>query len=226
MAVSDAEREPPLRERQKRETHAVIARAAEALFAARGFHAVTVEEVARAAGVSRQTVFNHFPNKEDLVFDRAPEAEALMVDAVRNGIAGAGLVTSFREMTRSFWMRMERLPDPRPRGGFFDLVDASPALQAYARDASARATARVAETIASEIQAEPDDLRPHAVAAALTSVYDAIFAAARRRIVAGEHPRRFLPELLDRSDRAYDLLEAGIGRYPSIPGRPRKVPER
>ncbi len=213
--MTGTDREPSLRERQKRETHAVIAGAAEALFAARGFHAVTVEEVARAAGVSRQTVFNHFPNKEDLVFDRAPEAEALMVAAVRAGIAGAGLVASFREMTRSFWSSMESLPDPRPRGGFFDLVDASPALQAYARDASSRATARVAETIAEEVQADPDDLRPHVVAAALTSVYDAIFAAAQRKIVAGEHPRRFLPTLLDQAERAYDLLEAGIGHYPS-----------
>lgn len=224
--MSHAELEPSLRERQKRETHAVIAHAAEILFAARGFQAVTVEEVARAAGVSRQTVFNHFPNKEDLVFDRAPEAEALMVAAVRTGIAGAGLVASFREMTRLFWSRREALPDPRPRGGFFDLVDASPALQAYARDASSRATARVAETIADDIQADGDDLRPHAVAAALTSVYDAIFAAAQRRIVAGEHPRRFLPGLLDQSDRAYDLLEAGIGRYPRTSKRAKRAGNR
>jgi AcrR family transcriptional regulator len=39
------------------------------LFLERGFDAVTVAEVARAADVAVQTVFNHFPAKEDLFFD-------------------------------------------------------------------------------------------------------------------------------------------------------------
>jgi AcrR family transcriptional regulator len=41
--------------------------AAAALFAARGFEAVTMSEVARAAGVARATVFNHFGSKRALV---------------------------------------------------------------------------------------------------------------------------------------------------------------
>lgn len=213
--MADTAPELRLRQRQKRETREAIANAAERLFAARGFDAVTIEDVARTAGVSRQTVFNHFPAKEDLVFDRAPEAEELMVAAVRDGLASGGLIARFRDMTRAFWSRMEDLPDPRPRGGFFDLLEASPALQAYAREVSARTTGRVARTIAEEAQAESEDLRPHTAAAALTAVYDAIFAEAQRRIVAGEHPRRFLPALLERSDRAYDLLERGLSDYPT-----------
>jgi len=40
------------------------------LFRTRGFDSVTVAEIAAAAGVTTKTVFNHFPRKEDLVFDR------------------------------------------------------------------------------------------------------------------------------------------------------------
>jgi AcrR family transcriptional regulator len=57
------------RERKKRQTRQVISDVATTLFLERGFDAVTVAEVARAADVAVQTVFNHFPAKEDLFFD-------------------------------------------------------------------------------------------------------------------------------------------------------------
>ena len=44
------------------------------LFGERGYDAVTVADVARAADVSEKTVFNYFPAKEDLVFDERPGA--------------------------------------------------------------------------------------------------------------------------------------------------------
>ncbi|MEU4195064.1 helix-turn-helix domain-containing protein [Kribbella sp. NPDC026611] len=57
------------RERKKLETRRQISDVATRLFLERGFDTVTVAEVARAADVAVQTVFNHFPAKEDLFFD-------------------------------------------------------------------------------------------------------------------------------------------------------------
>jgi AcrR family transcriptional regulator len=57
------------RERKKQQTRQVISDVATQLFLERGFDAVTVAEVAKAADVAVQTVFNHFPTKEDLFFD-------------------------------------------------------------------------------------------------------------------------------------------------------------
>jgi len=57
------------RERKKQQTRQAISDVATTLFLERGFDAVTVAEVARAADVAVQTVFNHFPAKEDLFFD-------------------------------------------------------------------------------------------------------------------------------------------------------------
>ena len=52
-----------------------IASAALDLFAERGFAAVTMDDVARAAGVSVRSVHRYFPSKEDLVIgDPAPTA--------------------------------------------------------------------------------------------------------------------------------------------------------
>jgi AcrR family transcriptional regulator len=70
-----------LRDRKKRETRETITAAAMALFGERGYDAVTVADVAPAAGVSEKTVFNYFPSKEDLVFNEGQaRRDALLRD--------------------------------------------------------------------------------------------------------------------------------------------------
>lgn len=60
-----------LRERKKRRTRQYISDVATGLFLERGFDEVTVAEVAEAAEVSVNTVYNYFPAKEDLFLDRS-----------------------------------------------------------------------------------------------------------------------------------------------------------
>ena len=60
-----------LRERKKRQTRQEISDIATALFARHGFDAVTISQVAEAAGVAKMTVTNYFPRKEDLEIGRA-----------------------------------------------------------------------------------------------------------------------------------------------------------
>jgi AcrR family transcriptional regulator len=61
------------RERQRRESWRALQSAAVRLVGERGFAAVTVDDVAAAAGVSRRTFFNHFPTKAAALFDPDPE---------------------------------------------------------------------------------------------------------------------------------------------------------
>lgn len=53
---------------KKVQTRDALVNAATRLFSARGYDAVTVEDVADAGGVSRRTLFRYFEAKEQLVF--------------------------------------------------------------------------------------------------------------------------------------------------------------
>src|SRR5438874_433188 len=99
-----------LRERKKRKTREAIANAAARLFLQRGFELVTVAEVARAAEVSEQTVFNYFPAKEDLVFDRDAEMEEALVRMVNELKPGGKLLLAMREKTMFFLERLAEVP--------------------------------------------------------------------------------------------------------------------
>jgi AcrR family transcriptional regulator len=55
----------------RRETRDRIVRAAEELFAAHGYDAVSVAAVSDAAGVTERTVFRYFPEKQGLVYPEA-----------------------------------------------------------------------------------------------------------------------------------------------------------
>lgn len=50
--------------------HAAIEEAAFDLFDRRGFEQTTVEEIARAAGIGRRTLFRYFPSKNDIPWGR------------------------------------------------------------------------------------------------------------------------------------------------------------
>jgi AcrR family transcriptional regulator len=68
-----------LRDRRRAELLTQIRHTAFGLFAARGFDAVTTEDIAAAAGISISTYFRHAPTKEGLLVDPVREAISEMV---------------------------------------------------------------------------------------------------------------------------------------------------
>ena len=78
-----------IRERRRDEQRERIASAATALFDERGYAAVTVDDVAEAADVTRRTVHRYFPQKVDLAFARA-ESTMDLVDVLVGGDSPPG----------------------------------------------------------------------------------------------------------------------------------------
>src|ERR1700744_2499148 len=73
-----------LRERKKARNRRHIADTAAQLFAERGYEHVAVSDVARAAEVAEQTVYNYFPSKEQLVTDREEQVQDRLCDLIRS----------------------------------------------------------------------------------------------------------------------------------------------
>lgn len=91
---------PPvgLREAKKARTRQAISDVATRLFAEHGFEAVPVADIAAAADVSVKTVFNYFPTKEDLFFDRAAEIERVLVLTIEARPPGSTVTAALREL--------------------------------------------------------------------------------------------------------------------------------
>jgi len=203
-----------LRERKKRQTRAAIAAAAAKLFARNGFEAVTVAQVARAADVSEQTVFNYFPSKDDLVFDQDDELQAQLVALVRELPAGASLTAAMRAHLERLLKAAGR-PGERDDRGMVRLIAGSPALQARARAMFERHAEALADALAARTGADARDLRPRTAAHALVSVQHATLRAFGERLLAGEERGRVAAELRDASADALALLAPALDRYTS-----------
>jgi AcrR family transcriptional regulator len=203
-----------LRERKKRETRQRIADIAMGLFMLRGFEKVTVAEVAEAADVSVNTVFNYFPAKEDLFFDRQDAAVRNMGQVIMARPPGQSAVEALR---RDFHAALdERDWRYGITGGapdFFRMVAESPALVARIRQMNDLREDHTARVLAEETDADPDDPTPRLVAAQLVALTRVVSEDFLRRRLAGQSLDTVIPLVRAAADRAFDLIVSGVGEY-------------
>jgi AcrR family transcriptional regulator len=204
-----------LRERKKQRTRELIAETARRLFGERGFDRVTVAEVARAAEVSEQTVFNYFPTKEDLVYFRLESFEEELLRTVREREPGESVLQAFgRFVLERRGLLARQGPEARERlTELTRTITDSPSLLAREREIFERYTASLAALIAEEVGAGAEDVTPWVVANALMGIHRALIDHARRRIVAGTPSPRLNREVTTQGRRALAVLEGGLESY-------------
>jgi AcrR family transcriptional regulator len=206
---------PGLRERKKRQTRELIAETARRLFAERGFERVTVTEIARAADVSEQTVFNYFPTKEDLVYWRLESFEHELLGAIRERAPGESVLAAFgRFLLVPRGLLGQTDAEARARlAALTRTIVESPALLAREHQILARYTASLAALIADEQHAELGDVRPSVAAHAMIGLHRTLLDSARRGIVDGVPHARLARGVRAETQRGLALLEQGLGAY-------------
>src|SRR5437763_3380843 len=200
-----------LRETKKLQTRQAIAATGMRLFVTRGFDHVTVDEIARDAGVSEKTVFNYFPTKEDIFFDEVPERLEALAEAVRGRRPAQSLVTAMHELHAA---QCNRLASPG-FAHFARVIEDSPALRAKEVEVMAQFTDAFAATIREELGLHPADAQ--IAANLLMSVHWQLFRNARAQALAGRSGAASARRLRADLERAYRLLERGLGELETAP---------
>jgi AcrR family transcriptional regulator len=211
--------EAGLRERKKQQTRELIADAARRLFADRGFDAVTVAQVARAANVSEVTVFNYFPTKEDLFYGGMQFFEERLLDAVRERAPGESVLEAFRRPVLEGLKRLAADERAEVIAVAGNLISASPALEAHEREIVAGYTRLLAEQLAEEAGAKAGDVEAIGVASALMGVQRALVGYVRSSILAGRRGPKLVTDARSQAVRGFARLEKGLADYGRKPAR-------
>ncbi|KRG53206.1 TetR/AcrR family transcriptional regulator [Stenotrophomonas beteli] len=202
---------PGRREQRKAETRQAISDIATRLIIERGFEAVSMSEIAEAAGVSRKTVFNYFASKEDLVFDRDEEARAVL----REGMTERGGMTPLAAF-QSLLCSLLHSGHPLLRisagaAAFWATVADSPALVAHARRLQAQLTDDLAQLMATAAGRPARDAEARLGAAMLLSSVVAAYESGLASQALGEDPRAAMVQL---------IVRGGTGVLAALAGTP------
>jgi AcrR family transcriptional regulator len=183
-----------LRERKKRRTRQHIADTAARLFGERGYEHVAVVDVAEAAEVSEQTVYNYFPTKRDLVLDLEEDLRDRLTDLIRTRPAGTSPAAAIRAQALDFVESIRSVPVEQERGGLDYLAAMSPTV----RRLSLEMTDRLADAIAAAIVETTQGVTPPMAKVqgiALAWVIQTITDESGRRRVAGQSSTKIAKEL-------------------------------
>ncbi|WP_046730630.1 TetR/AcrR family transcriptional regulator [Streptomyces humi] len=203
-----------LRERKKRQTRQYISDVATGLFVERGFDAVTVAEIAAAADVSVNTVYNYFPAKEDLFFDRSAGLVERMARWVRGRNAGesaaAAVLRELREEVEAVSPRVGLIPG---YAAFMRVIEDAPALRSRLWAIGQEVQARLEDALREDAGAAAGDPMPHLIAGQLGWVHSTVMAVIGREMVKSRDPREVSREVLVLLDDIEDLLSEKVLNY-------------
>jgi AcrR family transcriptional regulator len=195
MAIESSPAKLGLRERKKQQTRETIARAARDLFAERGYDETTLAEIAEAADISPRTIFAYYESKEDILLCEEQEFLDQLKQDLEQRPEGTTTVDAIRKLISS-------VPPPddqmlQRKRIFAD----NPALQMKARARLGQLEPLLTESIAKDLKAGPDDIRPPLVAAsmiaAFTTVRDRLFEAEAGEPIVHEQAMQTLDDVLE-----------------------------
>lgn len=197
-----------LRERKKAETRRRVAEIAAQMFIQRGYENVRMIDIAGAADISEQTLYNYFPTKEDLIFDQDREFEAFILRTVTERPAGQGLGEAVRASALQF------LDQVSPAIGKASWVPASVATGPELRRAWLQINARCADSVTDALIATEKGkvARPAAkvVARSMVALFAAILEGVGEGSLTGKPRRAILKDMRAAIETSAEMIGRGF----------------
>jgi AcrR family transcriptional regulator len=169
------------RSRKRLATRQAISDVATRLFVERGFDHVTVDEIAAAADVGRMTVFNHFPRKEDMFFDRDEEGREILREALRQRDPRVAPIETLRLLAHRLVAEQSPLVKfTASSQRFIETIEGSETLKARARAIRDELAQVVTVALAECAGREPNDPAAQLAAGLLLATWSVAFIQAHR----------------------------------------------
>ena len=182
-----------LRDLKKARTRRLIAETAARLFAERGYERVAVSDVARAAEVAEQTVYNYFPTKERLVTDREEQVQDRLCDLIRSRPRGVTPAAAIRGFVLEAVAGIRTIPPEIWRGELGYLAAISPAVHRLVLELTDRQAVALAAAISDTTAVAPEVARLQGIA--LAAVFQIIITDAGQRTRDGLSQAEIADEL-------------------------------
>lgn len=203
------------RSRKRLATRRAISLAADRLFFERGFENVTVDEIAAAADVGRMTVFNHFPRKEDMFFDRDEEARETLREALRQRDADVSPIETLRLLAHRLVNQQTPYLIFSPASqNFIQTVENSETLKARARAIRDEIAGELAVALAESAGRPADDLAAKLASAMLLATWSVAFIEAHRNFRQHQDPEKAKTLFLGFIDMGIVGVEAAMKSTP------------
>ncbi|MEU9483718.1 TetR/AcrR family transcriptional regulator [Streptomyces decoyicus] len=203
-----------LRERKKRQTRQYISDVATGMFMERGFDAVTIAEVAEAADVSVNTVYNYFPAKEDLFFDRSKGVMDRLSRFVRGRPAGESAAAAvLRELREEVEAVSPRVGLMEGYDQFMRVVHGAPTLKARLWYMQQEIHLNLEETLREETGAAAGDPMPGLMAGQIGWVHQSLMGWIAKEMLAGRKPAEASRDALVLLDEMEGLLGEKVLNY-------------
>ncbi|MGV9450372.1 TetR/AcrR family transcriptional regulator [Streptomyces sp. NPDC003635] len=203
-----------LRERKKRETRQRISDIATGLFLEHGFVTVTIAEVAEAADVSVNTVYNYFPAKEDLFFDRSAGVVEQLSRWVRGRDVGESAARAvLRELRAEAEAVSPRIGLMEGYDRFMRVIHEAPTLRSRLWSLQQEINDHLEATLRAEVRASDADRLPGLVAGQIAWTHHTVFVSVGREMLKGRNPDEVSREVLVLLDDIEDLLGEKVLNY-------------
>ena len=204
------------RDSKKREVFDALYVAAVALFEEKGYDAVTVAEITRAAGVAKGTFFNHFPSKADILAEWYRRLIAAAFDAAGTEHDAPTLTDAALETSRRTISLCEASPELWQAKTL--LSPTTPAIQVV----EAQSDATVLEAFEAQVQRAiaRGELPAGTGSAAIADLMLTLFTGTVRQCIVTGQSENILRDLEIRF-RAIEQLAAG-NLLPSAGAKPKR----